>query len=381
MFAKHRAEQIDTQTALTELGLSKSQFHHLRASYLAACAKGAQALWQPSSSGGARYPQWSDAAQELALKLLKSSPPASYSLVASELHRRLGMITDRSTVRRWAQAHDCALPAKGKRTRASVRRWQRDSIGELWQMDSTPHDFIPGGSKWHLIDILDDCSRLVTGARLYHRELLESYHDILSQAFLAHGLPLAIYVDYHSLFYTSNPEHLTQLGAALHHYGVSLRYAPTPQAKGKVERLHQYWQHRLPALFAAERVEDINTANNLLSELVEHRNSEEVHRELDMTPLRAWNRALRAKRTAIRPCKPDAWWHYVWSLRNRVRVGDDGRVPIGKERYGVEALPRTYLYHCRHLNGSVSILANPPAKNQLPRCLLHVGPKLEITPP
>jgi hypothetical protein len=375
---QHRQQQMSTHEALELLGLGKSQFHQHRASYLRACAKGQQAQWQTATSGGARHPQWSDEAVLLARKLLTGTPPASYSLVASELQRRLGLITDRSTVRRWAHANHCAQPPRNKRTRASVRRWQRQSIGELWQMDSTPHAFVADSdTKWHLIDILDDCSRLVTGARLYQRELLESYYDILSRAFLAHGLPLAIYVDYHSIFYTRQPEDLTQLGAALRHYGVSLLYAPTPQAKGKVERLHQYWQNRLPALFAAEAVTTIHSANDLLCELVEHRNSEEVHRELDMTPLRAWNQARRAKRTAIRPCKPDAWWHYIWSQRTRVRVGDDGRVPIGKERYSVAAKPRTWLYHYRHLNGSTSILTNTPSHTQRPQCLLHVGPKLE----
>jgi hypothetical protein len=35
-------------------------------------------------------------------------------------------------------------------------------------------------------------------------------------------------VDYHSFFYTHNPDSFTQLGAALRFYGVALRYAPNP---------------------------------------------------------------------------------------------------------------------------------------------------------
>jgi len=49
--------------------------------------------------------------------------------------------------------------------------------------------------------------------------------------FKSHGPPLALYVDYHSFFFTNTPDAFTQLGAALHFYGVALRYAPTPQAK------------------------------------------------------------------------------------------------------------------------------------------------------
>jgi len=220
---------------------------------------------------------------------------------------------------------------------------------------------------------------LVTGARLYERELIQSYRDVLSRAFLAHGLQLALYVDYHSLFYTHDPDALTQLRTAIHHYGVSLLYAPTPQAKGKVEHLHHYWQNRLPALFAAENIRDIDRANHLLEQLRDHHNREELHREVGMTPQRAWNRARRAKRNALRPCKPDAWWHCIWSIRHRVRVGEDSTVPIGSERCKVPANPRSYLHYYRHLNGSISILANAPSKDKKPQCLVHRGPKLEIT--
>lgn len=378
----HRSEQLHAMEACAQLGISKSQFHRLRASYLKACAQGQEEGWQPGTSGGAHHEPWPAQAQQLARKLLTSDPPASYSLTASELHRRLGHITDRSSVRRWAQKNGCAAPAKRKARRASVRRWQRQQLGEIWQMDSTPHAFVTGSdTKWHLIDIIDDCSRMVTGARLYAREILSSYHDILSRAFLAHGLPLALYVDYHSIFYTRDPDALTQLAAALHHYGISLLYAPTPQAKGKVERLHHYWQQRLPALFAAEHIRDIERANDLLEQLREHHNSEELHRELDMTPQRAWNRARRAGRNALRPCKPDAWWHYIWSEHSRVQVAADSTVPIGTERCKVPAKPRSWLHYYRHLNGSISILANAPSKDQHPQCLVHRGPKLEIPPP
>jgi hypothetical protein len=58
---------------------------------------------------------------------------------------------------------------------------------------------------------------------------LLAYFDFLPAAFSEHGLPLELYVDCHSLFFPQRPDALTQLGAALHFYGVSLRYARTPQ--------------------------------------------------------------------------------------------------------------------------------------------------------
>ncbi|MEI7591272.1 MAG: hypothetical protein WCJ49_08205, partial [Deltaproteobacteria bacterium] len=100
----------------------------------------------------------------------------------------------------------------------------------------------------------------------------------------------------------------------------------------------------------------------LLEQLCKHHNSEEIHRELNMAPQQAWNEAQRAKRTVLRPCKRDPWWHYLWSRRSSIRVGDDGRVPVAGQRFTVSAPPRSRLILCLHTNGSISILAKKPEK-------------------
>ncbi len=88
-------------------------------------------------------------------------------------------------------------------------------------------------------------------------------------------------------YHEHHPDNLTQLGAALKFYGISLLYAPTPQAKGKVERLHQLWQGRLPPLLEADDIVGVVPANVLLESLRQHRNTHEKHRELDCTPQQA----------------------------------------------------------------------------------------------
>ena len=83
------------------------------------------------------------------------------------------------------------------------------------------------------------------------------------------------------------------MGSALRFYEVSLRYAPTPRAKGKIERAHDFWQKRLPALFAAERIATLTAANALLDQWREHHNAHEKHREIGCTPKAAWEPARR----------------------------------------------------------------------------------------
>ncbi len=96
----------------------------------------------------------------------------------------------------------------------------------------------------------------------------------------------------HSLFFTHDPKALTQLGQALHFYGVTFRFAP-PQAKGKVERAHHFWRQRLPAYFASEQIADLDHAAPHVQALRLHHNQHEIHRELRLTPQKAWDLALR----------------------------------------------------------------------------------------
>ena len=140
-----------------------------------------------------------------------------------------------------------------------------------------------------------------TGARLYPSETLLAHFDFLTRVFKAHGLPLTLYVDFHSFFYTHNPDAFTQLGQALHFYGVHLRYAPTPQVKGKIERRHDYWQKRLPPLLADDCIHELEGANRLLDQLLPHVNQHETHRELGITPHAAKAQALAEKRSVLRP--------------------------------------------------------------------------------
>ena len=377
MLALFRSGSISASEGASQLGMGRSRYYELYSSYLAACASRSQEQWEPQSSGGDRRAEWPAQVQDLVRKLLLTNPPASYALVASEVHRRCSCKLDRASIRRFALAEDIAHPAKPRGPRARVRRWQRQQIGELWQLDATPHAFFPCNPRLYpLLDMLDDCSRLITGARLYEAETLLAYLDFLPRAFEKHGLPLALYVDYHSIFFTHLPDNLTQLGAALKFYGISLLYAPTPQAKGKVERLHQLWQGRLPPLLAVDDIVGIAPANVLLEGLREHRNTQEKHRELDCTPQQAWQQARRQKRNALRPFRRDPWWPYVWSVRTMVRVADDGTVPMGVQRLRVDAPRGARLVRCQHPDGSYTILKAHPDPAKRPAVLLRCGPSL-----
>jgi AraC-like DNA-binding protein len=372
LLASHRALELSAQEAAKELGLSSSRFYELFSEYLRDCSAGYVDTWSPGASGGDHSPDWPLAVRDLLKKLLSSKPPSSYSAAASELLRRLNFQTDRASVRRWAIQNQLAPDTRFKAKSKPVKRWQARDLGALWQYDASPHCWLPGQSdKQVLLDILDDATRYNTGARLYPAETLLAHLDFLSRVFSIHGLPLALYVDYHSFFFTHTPDAFTQLGAALHFYGVALLYAPTPQAKGKIERRHDFWQKRLPALLAADDLRDLQPANLLLDQLLPHVNANEVHRELGITPEAARTQALAEKRSVLRPMPACPWWPYVWSLRTKVRVGDDGKIPVGSQRVSISAPPRSPVIRCLRPNGDIFFLRQPPDPKTTPLVLLH----------
>jgi hypothetical protein len=314
--------------------------------------------------------------QALLRKRLSSKPAASYSFAASEALRICHFKVDRAQVRRWAMEQGLAHPKLNHQPTAPVRRWQRSQIGELWQLDASPHRWFGVGSPaFPMLNMLDDCSRVFTGSKIYQSENLLAYLDLLPLAFEQYGLPLELYVDYHSLFFTHDPNALTQLGQALHFYGITFRYAPTPQAKGKVERAHFFWQERLPAYFVSEGITDLELADPHVQALRLHRNQHEVHRELKMTPQKAWDLACKEKRSVLRPKPNCPWWPFVWSLRIPTRIGPDSRIPIGSQLLRVNAPPGSKAILCHHPSGHHSVLAAPPHHKTKPVVLFSNLPK------
>ena len=371
-----RQGAISAAEVAHELGISRRRAYDLRTDYLRACAQGTVSTWKPGCSGGNHKAPWPDEVCELLRRRLSSKPPSPYSFAASEALRLHQFHLDRAQVRQWAIRNGLAHAQPARHVRVAERRWARKNIGELWQFDASPHAWFPAhDGHFAMLNMLDDCSRLFVGSTLYGKENLLAYFDFLPSAFLEHGLPLVLYVDYHSFFFPQNPDALTELGKSLKFYEVSFQYASSPQAKGKIEREHQYWQKRLPPLFAAENIRDLHAANLLLSALRHHRNDHEPHRELGMTASSAWNTARQEGRSSLRPAKPDAWWPFVWSLRQPIRVADDGRVPIGLQRIRLDIPPRTRVVLCHHPSGHHSIIAKQPNPSETPILLFSNRPR------
>ena len=376
------AGEIDRHQAMESLQIGKSQLYELRTSYLAAKAAGRGDEWAPGSSGGNHMPRWSEESQEFLRKVLRPGGDAkrySYAFAASEVGRLHDLFVDRSQVRHWAIEHGLQAPARTPRAPAHVRRWQRKSIGELWQLDATPDHFLGGQNpSFSLIDMIDDCSRMQVGGRLYAHETVRSYLDLFYRSFNRFGMPLEIYVDKAS-FFRKDDGTLTQLGKRLKFLDISFIFANSPEAKGKVERVHQVWQDRLPAYAANEGLTGetpLEDVNDHLACLIDYRNGFERHRDLGDTPLNAWNAAVEQGRCKIRQPPADGWWELVWSEWKGMVIGPRGRLVVGDTLCTTECANGTRVWCCHHLDGTISLVMNKPEKGTGPKVVFTNNPKI-----
>jgi hypothetical protein len=170
-------------------------------------------------------------------------------------------------------------PKSKKVKRRRNRRDRRDCPGELIQIDATPFDWFRDGRMLSLHGAIDDASGIVTGLYLCENECLNGYLETMRQCVLTHGVPQSIYSDNHTIFRSpktgrltveeiiaGKTVNLTQFGRAMHEMGTDIIFAKTSWAKGRIERLWDTLQSRLPVEFARRGIKTIEAANQFLLE-------------------------------------------------------------------------------------------------------------------
>ena len=161
---------------------------------------------------------------------------------------------------------------------AHSRRPRCAYFGELQQMDATPYEWVHG-QVWHLHLAIDDASGIVTGAWFDTQETLNGYYHVLEQLLTDYGIPYKFLTDKRSVFtykkkdvLSDDKDTYTQFAYACKQLGIELESSSIPQAKGRIERLNQTLQSRLPIEMRLAGVTDINKANEFLHSYIKEFN-------------------------------------------------------------------------------------------------------------
>lgn len=194
---------------------------------------------------------------------------------AAELMAMQRVIVSRKTLWRWLKASGLVVRQR-KTCKHRIRRPRKSCVGELVQMDGSTHAWFGQGiASCVLFVMIDDAGSRVF-ARFHASEDTASAFDLFGRYAGRYGLPAALYVDRDSIYRVNDErarEHanqagkrppLTQFGRAMDELGVTLIFARSPQAKGRVERVNRTLQDRLVKELALHRITTIDAANAYL---------------------------------------------------------------------------------------------------------------------
>ena len=135
------------------------------------------------------------------------------------------------------------------------------------------------GQIWHLHVSIDDSTGTVTGAWFDTQETLNAYYHVLHQTLMNHGIPYKIFTDRRTVFTykkknspSIDEDTYTQFAYACKQLGIQLESSSIPQAKGRVERLNQTLQSRLPVELRLRGITTIDAANEFLNSYIKEFN-------------------------------------------------------------------------------------------------------------
>src|ERR1700722_16100249 len=210
------------------------------------------------------------------LQLYRKDYPDFGPTFAAEKLAERGLEVSHDTLRRWLLAEGL-WQSQRRRDQHRSRRPRRACYGELVQMDTSIHDWTEGrGPEMVLIAMIDDATSRVA-AQFFDAGTVQTHFQLLGSWLTAHGRPLAMYTDRHSIFEPQDKgralsEGQTQFGRALAELDIELIRARSPQAKGRVERLFGTAQDRWVKEMRLAGVSSLAQANVLLTErlLPEH---------------------------------------------------------------------------------------------------------------
>lgn len=233
---------------------------------------------------------------------------------------------------------------KQKRRRAR-KRFEREKAGELLQMDTSIHKWIPGLDEFFsFISIVDDHSRMFLYTKIVDRDTTWNNLLALRTVVEKYGVFQALYTDNDSKFkyhrknpslyfnYHKNPEEVhTQIDMALSRLRIQLLTTPPfdPEPKGKVERPFRTFQDRLIKEFRDNDIKNLEDANKWLQKRVDQWNNNHIHGTTKEKAIE------RFKNSVFQPLPDGVNLDDVFCLRAKRKVNRDNTFKFDGEVYQI----------------------------------------------
>ncbi|MBZ9606437.1 ISNCY family transposase [Clostridium estertheticum] len=163
---------------------------------------------------------------------------------------------------------------------AHPRRPRCAYTGEMLQMDASVHLWF-GNEKSQLHIAVDDATGAIMGAYFDPQETLNGYYHVLHQVLTDYGIPYMLFTDRRTVFEykqkkspSVEEDTFTQFSYACKQLGIEIRTSSVAQAKGRVERMFQTLQSRLPLEMRLAGINTIEQANEFLNSYIKEFNAQ-----------------------------------------------------------------------------------------------------------
>lgn len=272
--SRYRAGAFSCVEAAEFLGISERHFRRLRDVYEAEGAEGIIDKRRGRASGR-RAPvdkiEW----------VIEQYRTRYFDFTAKHFHEEIskrGFDLGYTWTKTVLQQRGCIKVAP-KRSAHRKKRPRRPLPGMLLFQDGSTHRWLAGRPNLDLIATIDDATSELYSLFLVEQEGTASSFRGLAETIAAKGLFSSFYTDRGSHYFLTakagekvDKTRLTQVGRALAELGIEHIASYSPEARGRMERLWDTLQKRLPPLFRLHGIATVEAANRWLAEayLAEH---------------------------------------------------------------------------------------------------------------
>jgi len=274
------------------------------------------------------------------------------------------------TVRQWMIEAKIWHGKVRRNAKPHQMRERRPRLGELIQIDGSPHDWFEGRApSCSLILFIDDATSKSMYALFVPTETTEAYMTVLRYYIKKFGRPVALYSDKHGIFRINVKDkleegELTQIGRIAKTLDIELISANSPQAKGRVERAFQIFQDRLVREMRLAGISSIKEGNIFLAKYLPDHN-------------RRFSKPPRQKENAHRPVLHSQQdLDLTFSIHHQRILSKNLSLQFKKVIYNIQvegigyALRGARVTVCESLQGDVTLLRNGKI---LPYSTLRLG--------
>ncbi len=281
-------------------------------------------------------------------------PDFGPTLAMEKLLKRHEISISDETARQWMIAEGLWTPHRRRNAVVHQQRERRPCLGELVQIDGSPHKWFEGrAEKCCLLVFIDDATSRLLHLRFEPTETTAGYFHSVHTFIRQHGMPVAFYSDRHGIFRINAPNAVdnaqTQFGRAMESLNIEIICANSPQAKGRVEKANRTLQDRLVKELRLMKINDIETANAFLPEFII-----DFNQRFAVEPANATD-AHRPCKLSDEALKEILCYHTNRKLSKNLELSYDNliyQVKIQGEGY---ALRRAQVSVHEHLDGQVSL--------------------------